>query len=73
MRYTVTIFPLRTTERTTKSSFIAYLDKHWASNPDWPDGCIHRVEAMTGVKAKRVAIDEHMEACIKAEEPGGKT
>ena len=66
MRYTVAVFPL------DGGKFIAYLSEHRGYSSDRPDCCIHEVEAMTGVKAKRVAVDEHMEACIKAEEPGGK-
>lgn len=56
MRYEVAVFP------SGKTSFVAHLR---AYNPEWPKCCIHEVEATTGAKAKRAAIEMHKEGCLQ--------
>lgn len=42
------------------STYMAYT--YWY-NPAWPRCCEHKVEAVNGTEAKKIAIKEHKERC----------
>jgi hypothetical protein len=58
--FKVGVFPCR------KASFTAYTTWY---NPSWSECCEHTVEAVNGTAAKKIAIQEHRERCIKESQP----
>jgi len=56
-KFKVGVFPLK------RSQFIAYT--MWYS-PTWTGCCEHTVEAINGKEAKKIAINEHKNNCLKA-------